>query len=413
MKIVIVSCVSPPEPVVAGRVNRDIAEMLSNNGNEVMLITPHASRPLGKHNLKKQPLEVISVKRNFKHIRLNSFVYPKSGILFRSYESWDFGFKAIKYINEHISDVDVIYATPWPFLGQYAFIRFNKNKHIPIIMNVQDLYPESLFTKIKFRWVITLLSPLYIVDAYIANHSGHITVVSENLKNVYINDRGIKEDKITVIENWQDESEFLKKSEEKRELINKYQLQKAEGKFIFMYLGNIGPVAGLETVIEEFGMLDASRFALIIAGSGTAKEPCMEFADKLNLKNVYFTEVPSGLKSVVELQSIADVLLLPINTLAASSSVPSKLIAYMFSAKPVITSAEPDSDTGKVILDSKCGWLIGSAHSWNVMMEKAASHTGDELRELGGYGFEYAMERFSKSVGLKKTESLITEINKL
>lgn len=410
MKIVIVSCVSPPEPIVAGRVNRDIAEMLSSSGHDVILITPHPSRPLGQHGLKIRPLEVINIKSNYTHIRLNSFVYPKYNILLRSYESWDFGFKAIKYINRHIENIDVIYATPWPFLGQYAFIRFNQHKSTPVIMNVQDLYPESLITKIKSKWFAGLLSPLYLIDKYIANHSTHITVVSENLKNVYLNDRGIIADKITVIENWQDESEFVKKIEERQELFTKYQLQKAEGKFIFMYLGNIGPVAGLEKVIEEFGVLEASKYALIIAGSGTAKESCIELTIRLNLTNVYFTEVPPGLKSVVELQSIADVLLLPVNPLAASSSVPSKLIAYMFSSKPIISSAEADSDSGKVILNSKCGWLVKSADSWNVIMKESALHTNNELKEIGTNGFKYAMERFSKSVGLEKTKCLIEKI---
>jgi glycosyltransferase involved in cell wall biosynthesis len=410
MKIVIVSCVAPPEPIVAGRVNGDIAEMLSNYGHDVILITPHPSRPLGQHSLKARSLEIIKVKNNYTHIRLNSFVYPKYNIFLRSYESWDFGFKAIRYMNKHIGNIDVIYATPWPFLGQYAFIRFNQQKNTPVIMNVQDLYPESLITKIKSGWLAGLLSPLYLIDKYIANHSTHITVVSENLKNVYRKDRGIIADKITVIENWQDESEFVGEQETKQEIINKYKLRKAEDKFIFMYLGNIGPVAGLEKVIEEFSLLDIARYALIIAGSGTAKEPCIEIAARLNLTNVYFTEVPPGLKSVVELQSIADILLLPINPLAASSSVPSKLIAYMFSSKPIISSAEADSDSGRAILKSNCGWLVKNSDSWNVIMKESASYTNDERKEIGANGFKYAMERFSKSVGLKKTKSLIEKI---
>jgi glycosyltransferase involved in cell wall biosynthesis len=413
MKIVIVSCVSPPEPVVAGRVNWDIAEMLSCTENEVLLITPHSSRPLGKYELGKKSIEEIIVKKNFKHIRLNSFVYPKYNVFFRSYESWDFGLKAIKYINKHLSNVDVIYATLWPFLGQYALVRFNKNKEVPVIMNIQDLYPESLFTKIKSKFLIKLLSPLYKVDKYIANKSTHLSVVSENLKNIYLKQRGVEENKITIIENWQDESEFVKPIELKHELINKYQLQPAEDKFIFMYLGNIGPVAGLEKVIEEFSLVDSSKFALIIAGSGTAKESCIELTYKLNLTNVYYPEVLPGLKSVVELQSIADVLLLPINPSAASSSVPSKLIAYMFSSKPIITSAEAVSDTGKVILESECGWLVDDSNPWHTVLKKSSCNTSDELKSLGTNGFEYAMERFSKSVGLKKIESLIIKIKEL
>jgi glycosyltransferase involved in cell wall biosynthesis len=284
MKIVIVSCVAPPEPVVAGRVNRDIAEMFSDNGDEVVLITPHPSRPLGKHKKGGKLPEVMDVKTNFKHVRLGSFVYPEYNILLRSYESWDFGYKAIQYINNHVGDADVIYATPWPFLGQFAFVRFNKLKNIPVIMNVQDLYPESLFTKIRSKWLTRMLSPLYGIDKYIARRSSHITVVSESLKDVYLKERGVSENKITVVENWQDETEFVSFQEERLQLFNKYGLQRAVGKFIFMYLGNIGPVAGLEKVIIEFGLLSGSKYFLIVAGSGSSKEGCIELANKLNLK---------------------------------------------------------------------------------------------------------------------------------
>lgn len=413
MKIVIVSACAPPEPVVAGRVFWDISEMFANNGNEVTLITPHPSRPLGKYNLKKKPLEEIKVNKNFKQVRIDSFVYPKYNLFYRSFESWDFGFKAIKYINKNIRDADLIYAGLWAFFGQYAFVRFNKHKNIPVIMNVQDLYPESFFTKIKYKWLVRLLSPLCSVDKYIANKSAHVTVVSENLQNVYLKDRGLKKDKVTVIENWQDESEFVKEIDSRDQILDKYQLQQVKEKFVYMYLGNIGPVAGLEKVIEEFSLLDPSHCALIIAGSGTAKKACMELAIKLNLTNVHFTEVQPGLKSVVELQSIADILLLPINPSAASSSVPSKLIAYMFSAKPVITSAEANSDTGKVIQESNCGWLVDDSNPWHIRMEKASWYTGDRLKELGKNGYNYAMERFSKSEGLKKTENLFIKIKEI
>ena len=420
MKIVIVSCVAPPEPVVAGRVNWDIAEMLADCGHDVTIITPHPSRPLGKHQNRSKSLEVILIKNNFRQVRLNSFVYPKYNVLLRSYESWDFGYKAIKYINTNISDADLIYATPWPFLGQYAFVKFNKS--IPIIMNVQDLYPESLLAKIKSSWLSKLLSPLYRVDKYIAHHSSHITVVSDNLKDVYLNGRGVKEDKITVIENWQDEEEFVSSLEERAVLIKKYGLQNIkshglqirdsgkEDRFVFMYLGNIGPVAGLEKVIEEFGLLDSTKYVLVIAGSGSFKEKCILLVDKLNLTNVLFTSVPPGLQSVVELQSIADVLLLPISPMAAGSSVPSKLIAYLFSGKPVISSAEMGSDTGRVILESKCGWLVNDVSTWSIVMEKAAGYSKEELKVIGRMGFEYGMGRFSKREGLKKVKRLIEGI---
>jgi glycosyltransferase involved in cell wall biosynthesis len=179
-----------------------------------------------------------------------------------------------------------------------------------------------------------------------------------------------------------------------------------------MYLGNIGPVAGLEKVIEEFGLLDESKYVLIIAGSGSYKEVCISLVEKLNLNNVLFTSVPPGLKTVVELQSVADVLLLPINPSAAGSSVPSKLIAYMFSSKPVISSAEAGSDTGKVIVESKCGWVVDGKQPWHVVMENVASLSLEERQKIGKNGFDYAIGRFSKKTGLEKVKRLIERIGK-
>jgi glycosyltransferase involved in cell wall biosynthesis len=399
--------VAPPEPVVAGWVNWDIAEMLVGCGHDVTFISPHASRPLGKHLINNRGLEVIVIKDNFRHVRLNSFVCPQYNFLLRSYESWDFGLKAIQYINKNVGDADVIYATPWPFIGQYAFVRFNKHKSIPIIMNVQDLYPESLFTKIKSKWLVGLLAPLFGIDKYIAAKSSHLTLVSENLKDVYVKERGVNFDKMTVLENWQDESEFVGLEEEREVIIDRYGLGLVKDKFVFMYLGNIGPVAGLERVIEEFGLLDASLYALVIAGSGTFKEVCRDLVVRKGLLNVCFLDVPGGLRPVAELQGIADVLVLPMHPLAAGSSVPSKLIAYMFSSRPVISSAEGGSDTGRVILDSGCGWLVNSDEPWHYVMDTASRCSKEELEKIGKKGLEYALGRFSKSVGLEKIKRLI------
>jgi len=391
----------------------DIADMFSKDGHNVVLITTHPSRPVGKYNMKTKPKEIIQVNPNLQVVRLNSFIYPKYNLFYRSFESWDFGYKAIKYINNNIKEYNIIYAMPWPFLGQLAMVLFNKNKKIPMVMNVQDLYPESFFIKFKNSWIIKLkfiTSLLYRIDKYIAKKSSHITVVSNNFRDIYNYERRINEDKISIIENWQDESEFLLPIEERAILINKYQLDTIIKRPVFMYLGNIGPVAGIQKVIEEFSMVENNRFSLVIAGSGNAKAECIELVKMLNVENVCFIEVPPGLKSVVEIQSIADVMVLPINPLAASSSIPSKLIAYMFSSKPIICSAELNSDTGKVIQDSNCGWLVNDENPWHKIFLKVADYSSEELINFGKRGFEYAIARFSKSIGLEKIKCIINKV---
>jgi hypothetical protein len=78
----------------------------------------------------------------------------------------------------------------------------------------------------------------------------------------------------------------------------------------------------------------------------------------------------------------------------------------IFSKKPILSSAEKESYTAKLIEES-CGWLVGDSSSWVNVFITTSNCSDDELVRLGNAGFEYAQKHFSKSVGLEKIESLI------
>lgn len=412
MKIIIISSASPPEPTVEGLVHWDIANYMADGNNEVWLVSPYPSRPLGTEYSNLKSNRVTKEKDNFVHVNINSFTYPKYSLLYRTYECMDFGIKAIRYINREIKKYDLIYSSPWPFLGQLLILILRKNKKAPLIMNVQDLYPESFLTKINSKVLKFLFKPLYLVDKYNANRATHLTVISKSLKQVYLNARKINQAKISVIHNWQDESEFVKPIISKEHILEKYNLKAINGKFIFMYLGNIGPVAGVETIINAFAKLNLENSTLIIAGSGSLKERCQSSAKRLEISNLFFLDVPQGLKPVVELQSIADILLLPILPEAANSSIPSKLIAYMLSSKPIITSASLLSETAMAIEESKCGWITktNDISEWTKLMKMAFETNKTVLQSKGKLGFEYALKNYSKKEGLNKINHLFYKL---
>ena len=117
-----------------------------------------------------------------------------------------------------------------------------------------------------------------------------------------------------------------------------------------------------------------------------------------NQKDIEFLNVPDG--KVPETQAKVDVMLLLIKKGAASSSIPSKLPAYMFSCKPIIASIDSDSDTAEAIMNSGCGWVVEPENTDALAdkMEKMAT-------KIGNSGCEYAIEHFSR-----KNISKITQI---
>ena len=127
-------------------------------------------------------------------------------------------------------------------------------------------------------------------------------------------------------------------------------------------------------------------------------------------KGIEFWDVPNGM--VPEIQSKANVMMLPIKKGAASSSIPSKLPAYMFSAKPIIGCVDADSDTANAIKDAGCGWVI-EPENVEKLAETMKMVAGLERIVLEGKAKkaqEYGLAHFSKKENLNRLVKVIEEI---
>jgi glycosyltransferase involved in cell wall biosynthesis len=179
--------------------------------------------------------------------------------------------------------------------------------------------------------------------------------------------------------------------------------------FTFMYMGNVGPLAGIEVLFDAFADADLNDARLVIAGSGPAKASLERRAKNYSC-NIEFWEVPTGM--VPETQALADVLLLPVRKGYAKFSVPSKLAAYMFSAKPIIASVDNDSDTAECVEKSGAGWVVDpeDAKALSGCMKQAFQTSGDALYQKSEKGFDYAMRYFSKKQNIATLKYVCEEI---
>jgi glycosyltransferase involved in cell wall biosynthesis len=394
-KILIISAVFPPEPVFSANLSRDLAEMLSKE-NEVTVLCPKPTRPHGfKMNNNFSP-------DNYSVFRLNSFSYTPSKIIGRFFESHSFGKHCQTYINNNFKNIDVIYANTFPLLAQYYTVRTAKKFNIPIIIHVMDVYPESLSNKIPiFSSLINRI--LLPIDKFVLKNATKVVAISNRTKKYLIKTRKILDNKIIVVLNYQDETKFTeyKLSNKPNNIIN--------DPFTYMYMGNIGPVAGLDLLLQAFAQTDLKNIRLVIAGSGSMKEALKSRAYELELNTIEFWDVAEG--KVPEIQNQADVMLLPIKKGAAFSSVPSKLPAYMFSEKPIIACVDAGSDTELAIKSSNCGWVIPSedVESLTTKINEISKISNTELCKKGKNGFEYALKNFSKNNNLKQLVKTILE----
>lgn len=391
--ILIISAVYPPEPVVSARLSSDLYKALKGKGIEVKVLHPKPTRPNGFKFEK-----VITLKED--EIVTKSYTCPKSSLLGRFRESYSFGKECSNYIREHHKEIVSIYANTWALSSQKLIVKETIRFGIPLAMHVQDVYPESLTNKMPAIVGGLFKTMLLPIDRYILNNSDRVIAISEKMKSYLVRTRGINEEKVSVVINWQDETDFLE--------YQKYVVSEQNELFTFMYMGNIGPVAGVDLLIDAFNLVNLDNVRLVIAGSGSMKETLKERA-KHN-SSIEFWDVPNG--KVPEIQSKADVMLLPIKKGAASSSIPSKLPAYMFSAKPIIGSMDVDSDTANAIQESGGGIIVEPENKELLArkMKEIAAKDKKELTDIGMQGQKYALKFFSKESNLNNLMHIVSEL---
>jgi glycosyltransferase involved in cell wall biosynthesis len=385
-RILIVNCVFDPEPVVSAQIGKSIAEKLSSLQCHVTVIAPRPSRPFGF----KFEHEAIRIN-DFELKYLDSYIHPQSGIIGRFRESTSFGIASYKYILANASQIDLVYMNTWPIFSQLAVALASKKIGKPYKIHIQDIYPESITNKLSGLVGYMAFKMLMPIEKYVLRNADKILVISYKMKQYLSKSRNLHESKFEVILNWQDDSVF-----------HEYQNSWMSGLRTFMYLGNIGPVAGIPFVIEAFAKAALPDAQLIIAGVGSSKNECIKMAENYPEVNIQFIEVAEGKVPII--QSKAHVMILPLTKAAGNTSIPSKLPAYMFSARPVIALAEKGTDVEKTILESGGGW-VGEPENedWLINCFKQVTTMSDEkLIYKGNSAKQYAALYFAKENNLNK-----------
>ena len=281
--VLIISAVFPPEPVVSAKLSSDIVNDLVAFGIHVTVLHPKPTRPFGFYFNREKRAGL-----NFQEVLLPSYTCPKSNVFGRLFESYSFGCKCRNYIQSHHLELACIYVNSWPLFSQAIIVKTASKYGIPCIMHVQDIYPESFINKMSSGlWAMLFQRALLPIDKYILSHADYIFAISANMKEYLVKTRKIDSTKISIIENWQNEDEFIAYH-------NKLQMKKENRPLTFMYLGNNGPIAGVEFLIHCFVKANIQGARLVIAGSGSRKVACMELAKTYSNVEIEFWDVPDG-----------------------------------------------------------------------------------------------------------------------
>lgn len=338
MRILFLTDNFPPEVNAPASRTYDHCKEWVKRGADITVITCVPNFPKGivfeGYRNKLWQKEVIE---GIKVIRVWSYIVPNKGFLKRTLDY--ISYSITSFIAGLFIKTDIIIATSPQFFTALSGRVLAKWKHRPWIMEVRDLWPESI------KAVGALNDNLFIryfewQEKRCYRSAKSIVVVTDSFKQK-IEEKGITPDKIYVIKNGVDKDCF-KPMPKDTQLIKDLHL---EGKQIIGYIGTHGMAHKLDFILDCAKALDTNdnNYHFLFIGDGAQKAELELYCQKLGCQNV--TMLDSVPKSEVKRYiSILDVCLINLRKSQLFKTViPSKIFENAGMEVPILMGVEGEA----------------------------------------------------------------------
>ena len=311
-----------------------------------------------------------------------------------------------------------ILSTP-PIQGAMAAL-VKKVRHIPLIYNLQDIFPDSLVGTGLAKKGGLLWKVGRVIENFTYRNADKIIVISEDFKR-NIMAKGVPEEKIVVVYNWVDEEAVVDVPREENKLFDKYGLDRS--KFYVTYNGNIGLTQNMDMLLEVAKELKPTPnpslkgremvsaggswdIHFVLVGEGAYKAEVEKRIKEQGITNV--TLLPfQPYEDISHVFSLGDVSLVISKPGVGANSVPSKTWSIMSASRPVLANFD-ENELKTIIEDHHCGIFTkaGDKEAFKAAILNLYHHP-ELCKEYGRNGRQFVMDNLTKEVGTRKYVEVI------
>lgn len=402
MNILIISQYFWPELF---RIN-DLAEGLVDRGHHVNVLTGKPNYPEGKffkgYNFLNKNSELFG---SITVIR--SPLIPRGNKKFQlalNYFSFAFFASFIGIFRCKKPDVIFVYE-PSPITVAIPAIVFKKIKKTPVILWVQDLWPEALVTvgavhsKYILKWVEKLVRFIYSkCDTILVTSNAYI----DSIKKLDVPQK--------KIHYFPQTAEALYKPMDSNQLIPEEKILPSG--FRVFFSGNMGIAQNIENILNAAKVLKENKtIQWIFIGDGSKRRWLQD-----EIKNNLLTETVHWIgkhpvESMPRFFYCADVLLVSLKKdPVCSLTIPGKIQSYLACAKPIIAALEGEGR--KIIEEAEAGLGVSSNNPDELAdaVVKLSQLTKDQRHQIGLNGRRYFDQHFKRDILLGNLESWMYEL---
>ena len=394
MKILAYSAYYSPEIAASMYLTEDIYRGIINAGHTLDVYVPMPTRCVSKETRQKYKKKRVEKKYKDRLTIHRITLYC---------EGKDLVLRIIRYFFLNMAfiwkglrtEADVIFvqSTP-PTQGMMAGI-LGMIKHIPVIYNLQDIFPESLVNARMTKKGSILWKIGRMVEDFSYRHAEKIIVISEDFRR-NIMAKGVPEEKIVVVPNWADVSSIYPVAREDNVLIKRYHLPPE--KFYITYCGNVGHTQNIDLLLETAKELrtELKNLSFVIIGDGADRERIQKRVLDERIDNVILLPF-QPYEDIAYVFSLGDVGLIISKPGAGNNSVPSKTWNIMAAGKPVLASFDLDSELCRLIDAVGCG-ICADDFTVDALCSAIKKLIDKEqmLAEMGKKGFDYLSQNMDR-----------------
>jgi glycosyltransferase involved in cell wall biosynthesis len=333
--------------------------------------------------------------------RVRSTAYDRTGLLARAANYFTYLGSALSR-GLTISRPDIVLCMTDPPMVGAVGLALARRYRVPLIIVCQDVFPETAERLGRLRNPLAIGILRWVVSTYLRG-ADRVVSIGETMSSRLVA-KGASPDRIVVIPNWVDSKEITPQPRDNPWARRNHLV----GRFVVMHSGNVGHAQDLETLIRAAVLLqDLDDLSIVIVGFGARHAAVLRLARDIGAKNVQF--LPYQPRDALSASlSTADVHYVGLARGLAGYVVPSRVNGILAAGRPVIVSADSDSEIAHLVASAGCGCTVPPGEPAAVAEAIRAAYGGRlDLEAMGSSGRHWIEVHREREAAVERYRELI------